>query len=63
LNLKAVSYDKNSGVLLYITTSSENSLASIYDIFPSVIMRAFNIIGFESSKYTEISLVLTDYYD
>lgn len=56
-NLKNVSYERNSGLLLYITVKI-NQLGSLDSIFPSVIVRAFGIVGFELTKYQEISMRL-----
>ncbi|MGC8947880.1 MAG: hypothetical protein ACP5OK_00905 [Thermoprotei archaeon] len=58
LFLKAVSYEKRSGLLLYITLNDDSMFGPLSLIFPSVITQAFDLTNFAIAKYSEISMQL-----
>jgi len=61
-DLEAVSYDKNSKLLLYISVKNKNNIFGMLNtILPSVIVRAFGIAGFELTRYSELSMKLVNY--
>ncbi len=59
--LKCVSYERNSGLLLYISVSNGDPFGVLNYIIPSVIARTFGIVGFEITKYSELSMKLVNY--
>jgi hypothetical protein len=58
LFLKAVSYEKRSGLLLYVTLNEDSMFGPLSLIFPSVITQAFDLTNFAIAKYSEISMQL-----
>ncbi|MGC8949533.1 MAG: hypothetical protein ACP5OK_09390 [Thermoprotei archaeon] len=60
--LNSVSYERTSGLLLYINVSNNDPFGSLNYIIPSVLTRAFGLVGFEITKYFELSMRLINYY-
>lgn len=60
--LKSLSYERTSGLLLYINVGNKDPFGSLSYIIPSVLTRAFGIVGFEITRYFELSMRLINYY-
>ncbi len=59
-DLKNISYERSNKLLLYITVKTD-FLGSLDSILPSVIVRAFGLVGFEITRYSEVSMKLVKY--
>ncbi|MGC9068937.1 MAG: hypothetical protein ACP5GU_09070 [Thermoprotei archaeon] len=51
---------RSNKLLLYITVKTD-FLGSLDSILPSVIVRAFGLVGFEITRYSEVSMKLVKY--
>lgn len=60
IDLKNVSYERNTGLLLYLTAKTD-ATGALDSLLPSVIVRAFGIVGFELTKYSTLSITLVSY--